>query len=173
MSTINSLYPVIPCPDLTVDPPLNGAIACETWTHGLRCQLQCNSAFDVPRTAPTDGEYVCADTVGEWRPSDLVPDCSGGCVCWACNCTLDLLMPVTSIRFTIQDDMFDVLWLIFTSVCKVDANVFQWCAHLVLCDCHQSCSTSVATARQRQHRHRSDRTSSIHWSSPNTGAMCF
>ena len=68
---------VVPCPDLSLDPPQNGALACDTWLHGIRCQLFCNSGYDIPRTVSTSAEYVCADTEGEWRPIDFVPDCSG------------------------------------------------------------------------------------------------
>ena len=64
------------CPDLT--PPLNGALACDAWIHGLICQMQCQEDYDIPRSASNQGgEFVCADTVGEWRPNDNVPDCSG------------------------------------------------------------------------------------------------
>ena len=63
------------CEELHV--PLNGAMACSGWAHGLTCQMMCNSAYDIPRTAPADGQYVCSDTVGEWGPHDIVPDCTG------------------------------------------------------------------------------------------------
>ena len=64
---------VLLCPDLR--PPDNGALACDNWLHG--CQMLCHIEFDIPRTAPTDEEFVCADTEGTWRPHDIVPDCSG------------------------------------------------------------------------------------------------
>ena len=66
---------VILCPDL--DAPDNGALSCANWIHGIACQMSCNENWDIPRSAPTDGEFVCADTIGEWRPNDMVPDCSG------------------------------------------------------------------------------------------------
>ena len=70
-------FPAMLCPDLTANPPLNGALTCENVTDGARCQLSCNPGFDMPRTAPSDGEYVCDDTQGDWQPNDVIPDCSG------------------------------------------------------------------------------------------------
>ena len=63
------------CADLT--PPLNGALACDNWIHGLICQMSCNEMYDISRTAPAHGQYVCSDTIGEWRPNDIVPGCNG------------------------------------------------------------------------------------------------
>ena len=67
---------MVDCPDLNA--PLNGALACDEWLYGLRCQMFCNEKWDIPRGVPDDGAWVCSQTTGQWLPNvEEVPDCTG------------------------------------------------------------------------------------------------
>lgn len=57
--------------------PANGAIACDKWLFGTMCQMQCNINYDIPLGPWTTGQYVCSMSSGEWRPTNVVPGCTG------------------------------------------------------------------------------------------------
>ena len=64
----------VDCTDLNV--PINGALACDTWIHGISCAISCGDGWDIARSAPDNGRYTCSDTSGEWIPHDIIPDCT-------------------------------------------------------------------------------------------------
>ncbi|XP_022091513.1 sushi, von Willebrand factor type A, EGF and pentraxin domain-containing protein 1-like [Acanthaster planci] len=49
-------------------PPLNGALACETWLGGQFCRVACNENFDFNRKPAT--EYFCGSSA-QWAQSPL------------------------------------------------------------------------------------------------------
>eukprot|EP00057_Strongylocentrotus_purpuratus_P020002 XP_011674476.1 PREDICTED: uncharacterized protein LOC754362 [Strongylocentrotus purpuratus] len=57
-----------------LDPPENGALACDGWSDGKFCDLFCNDKFDVPIQG-FDNQYVCGLS-GIWIPNDIIPDCT-------------------------------------------------------------------------------------------------
>lgn len=67
---------MIACEDL--NSPINGAIGCDKWSHGLHCQIQCEESYDIPRSydgVNFNGFFTCDDTKGTWTPEPPVPDC--------------------------------------------------------------------------------------------------
>ncbi|XP_041479272.1 sushi, von Willebrand factor type A, EGF and pentraxin domain-containing protein 1-like [Lytechinus variegatus] len=69
---------VRPIPCLRLDPPGNGALACDTWEFGRFCSMFCNQNYDIPRQSSSvepPNLYVCG-TSGIWTPHANVPDCS-------------------------------------------------------------------------------------------------
>ncbi|XP_078343331.1 uncharacterized protein LOC144629041 isoform X2 [Oculina patagonica] len=67
-----SLYLVEACPELNT--PLNGAIACSTWTVSLICSPFCNNRSDFAQHL-TSSMWVCGAN-GNWLPTPSLPDCS-------------------------------------------------------------------------------------------------
>ena len=65
------------CDPLT--PPANGALVCDTWSagKGTHCSMQCNGAWDIPRTAKPIDVFVCSTVDGVWKPYEKVPNCTG------------------------------------------------------------------------------------------------
>ena len=66
----------VPC--ISLDPPTNGALACDEFADGIFCSFSCNDGYDVPRLRGGSYAtlYVCGAT-GDWNPDDNTPDCSG------------------------------------------------------------------------------------------------
>ncbi|XP_046377661.2 uncharacterized protein LOC124149874 [Haliotis rufescens] len=72
-SSNNSYCKVHSCPDLPA--PNNGAMACDTWTRGSQCQLQCNDEYDIPDSVSLQKLYLCTLDTGIWSNS-IVPNCA-------------------------------------------------------------------------------------------------
>uniref|UniRef100_K1RFG7 Sushi, von Willebrand factor type A, EGF and pentraxin domain-containing protein 1 n=1 Tax=Magallana gigas TaxID=29159 RepID=K1RFG7_MAGGI len=60
-----------------LDPPKNGAVACDTWLDGKFCQVQCHKDYDFKPGYPFYEMLVCGDS-GKWEPETAIPipDCS-------------------------------------------------------------------------------------------------
>ncbi|XP_038061479.1 neurogenic locus notch homolog protein 2-like [Patiria miniata] len=61
-----------------LDPPANGALACDLWVQGTLCSIHCNEMYDIPRLMGSlvpERLYRCGYS-GTWFPHDNVPDCS-------------------------------------------------------------------------------------------------
>nr|XP_022308447.1 sushi, von Willebrand factor type A, EGF and pentraxin domain-containing protein 1-like isoform X3 [Crassostrea virginica] len=69
-----------PCDQLPA--PENGAMVCEKWFFGLKCQMQCSDNFDIPLGTvgsdggPFTGQFTCSESKGEYGPSNTVPGCT-------------------------------------------------------------------------------------------------
>eukprot|EP00057_Strongylocentrotus_purpuratus_P018097 XP_011672571.1 PREDICTED: sushi, von Willebrand factor type A, EGF and pentraxin domain-containing protein 1 [Strongylocentrotus purpuratus] len=64
----------IACLDL--DPPQDGALACDGWSDGIFCSIFCRENFYIPNTHPTiPSQYVCGSS-GMWRPHRVTPGCT-------------------------------------------------------------------------------------------------
>ncbi|XP_078695719.1 CUB and sushi domain-containing protein 3-like, partial [Branchiostoma floridae x Branchiostoma belcheri] len=62
----------VACPPL--NPPQNGALACDTWVYGKFCSMFCNAQHDIPRGHSPGDKYICGAS-GIWSPPPPVPDC--------------------------------------------------------------------------------------------------
>ncbi|XP_072179385.1 uncharacterized protein [Diadema setosum] len=75
-TTCSFTISVQPVPCMSLDPPINGALACDGWTHGTFCSILCQERYDIPRNSPSVPElYVCGSS-GIWQPHSIVPDCT-------------------------------------------------------------------------------------------------
>ncbi|XP_078611237.1 uncharacterized protein LOC144881802 isoform X2 [Branchiostoma floridae x Branchiostoma japonicum] len=62
----------VACPPL--NPPLHGALACDTWVYGKFCSMFCSAQYDIPRGSNPGDKYICGAS-GMWSPPPPVPDC--------------------------------------------------------------------------------------------------
>ncbi|XP_035695798.1 sushi, von Willebrand factor type A, EGF and pentraxin domain-containing protein 1-like [Branchiostoma floridae] len=62
----------VACPPL--NPPLHGALACDTWVYGKFCSMFCSAQYDIPRGSNPGDKYICGAS-GIWSPPPPVPDC--------------------------------------------------------------------------------------------------
>lgn len=60
----------------SLNPPENGALACDKWLYGEYCKMFCESSYDIPRTRKDIAKamFICTGN-GQWN-FDTVPDCS-------------------------------------------------------------------------------------------------
>lgn len=86
-----------PCEEL--EPPLNGAKACETWLVGMHCTVHCNKGYSFAADpqklyfCTPKGRWVNAKVEGEEKPA--LPDCSGKWSSVFCHTELDGIVSAT------------------------------------------------------------------------------
>ena len=99
-----------PCEEL--EPPLNGAKACETWLVGMHCTVHCNKGYSFaadPKKlyfCTPEGRWVNAKVEGEEKPA--LPDCSGKWSSVFCHTELDGIVSATGrcnflIRYSLEN----------------------------------------------------------------------
>ncbi|XP_069124618.1 sushi, von Willebrand factor type A, EGF and pentraxin domain-containing protein 1-like [Argopecten irradians] len=59
-----------------LEPPLDGAVACDYWLGGQFCQMLCRKGYDVPVGYRFPEMYVCGVDTGKWTPGSKLPNCA-------------------------------------------------------------------------------------------------
>lgn len=60
---------------LKLNPPVNGALACDYWFGGKFCQMQCRKGYNIDPAYRMHQMFVCSEQ-GRWLPSKNIPDCT-------------------------------------------------------------------------------------------------
>ena len=60
------------CPRL--DPPVNGALACDYWLYGQFCEMFCQKGTDIAKGRAVPELLVCS-TEGSWSSGLKLPPC--------------------------------------------------------------------------------------------------
>ena len=64
---------------MDLNPPVHGAVGHSTWSGGRFSTMFCDTGYDFPGNAPSDGQYTCTYDNG-WSLGDdrtELPDCEG------------------------------------------------------------------------------------------------
>lgn len=64
---------------LKLNPPTNGALACDYWLGGKFCQIQCRKGYTIDPAYQMHQMFVCSEE-GKWFPSTNIPDCTSKCL---------------------------------------------------------------------------------------------